>query len=70
MTWTDRLKAEVPLGDRAQFLTDLQALVAALRVGRDALPVTPLLQAHSDLAVAYMDDGVKKERARGALTPS
>lgn len=66
MTWTDRLKDDVPLADRAAFLTDLQAFVAALREERPPR-VTDLLIAHADLALAYLDDGPKKARAQDIL---
>lgn len=66
MTWNDRFKDEVPMAKRAKFLTDLQALVSSVRVGR-APVVTPLLQEYPDLALAYLDDGDKKEQARRAL---
>lgn len=65
-TWTDRLKAEVPLKERAKFLTDLQALIESLR--NDGTPrTTELLHQHSDLALAYIDEGPKKKRARAIL---
>ena len=66
MTWNDAFRAAVPLPERAQFLVDLQALVASVRVGRPPV-VTDLLRAHADLALAYLDDGDKKEQARSAL---
>lgn len=69
MTWADQLRREVPLELRAQFLTDLQALVASLRDGREP-KATDLLHRHPDLALAYLDEGVKKDRARRLLTPS
>lgn len=65
-SWTGRLKTEVPIPQRAAFLTDLQALVASLRNDQEPA-VTNLLRSHSELALTYMDDGPKKDRARVAL---
>lgn len=66
MKWNEQLKAEVPRSDIPTFLADLQALVAALREGREPR-ATPVLRAHAALALAYMDEGAKKERARALL---
>ncbi len=66
MTWNDDFRDAVPLEQRAQFLVDLQALVASVRVGR-APVVTDLLRGHAELALAYLDDGDKKNQARMAL---
>lgn len=64
--WRERLLREVPHGERAAFLIDVQALVADLREhGRPV--VSPLLRRHARLAIDYLDDGDKKERARRLL---
>lgn len=63
MTWNQQLKEEVPKADIPTFLSDLQALVAALREGREPVAST-LLHRHAELALAYMDEGPKKEQAR------
>lgn len=67
MSWADQLRAEVPLEHRAKFLNDLQSLVAGLR-NADPLPESELLARHAKLALAYMDEGPKKTRARQFLT--
>ncbi len=64
--WADRLKIEVRKADREEFLTDLQALIKALREGK-APQATPALRRHATLAIDYMDDGHKKEIARKLL---
>lgn len=66
MSWTDRLRDELPREERSAFLTDLQALVASLREDRTPA-ITPRLRAHAELALAYMDEGPKKQRARAAF---
>ncbi|MGB1585650.1 MAG: hypothetical protein ACPHID_01210 [Thermoplasmatota archaeon] len=68
MTWNDRLRRDVPKADIPTFLTELQALVAALREGRpwDAL-LTPLLHEHADLTVGYLDPGPAKNAVAEAL---
>lgn len=66
MSWTDRLRDELPREERAPFLNDLQALVASLREGRTPV-ITSRLLAHADLALAYLDEGPKKQRARAAF---
>lgn len=68
MSWADRVRSEVPMEDRAKFLTELQAFVAALRTDRGAQP-TPLLHTHQQLALDYLDEGPKKNRARALFTP-
>ncbi|MGB1697959.1 MAG: hypothetical protein ACPHK8_06135 [Thermoplasmatota archaeon] len=66
MTWNEQLKAEVPRTEIPAFLSDLQAMVSALREGREPR-ATSLLRAHAALALAYMDEGAKKEKARALL---
>lgn len=68
MTWNDRLRREVPKADIPTFLTELQALVAALREGRpwDDL-LTPLLREHPDITVGYLDPGPAKNAVAETL---
>lgn len=68
MEWRQRLKQEVPRDEIPAFLTDLQALVAALRDGVPWEPLlTPRLRAHASLVVAYLDPGPKRAAVEAAL---
>ncbi len=56
-------KEEIPA-----FLADLQALIAAMRDDQEwRSRLTPLLRAHAQLALDYMQDGPKKDAVRREL---
>lgn len=68
MAWRDDLRERLPRGEIPVFLTDLQALVAALREGRPWRPMlTPRLRAHPDLVLGYLDPGPARDAVAGAL---
>ena len=68
MAWRDDLRERLPRGDIPVFLTDLQALVAALREGRPwAQRLTPRLRDHPDLVLGYLDPGPGRDAVADAL---
>lgn len=68
MTWADRVRAEMPKQDIPTFLGDVQALVAALREGREwEHLLSPTIHRHRELALAYLDDGPTKDRVAKEL---
>lgn len=68
MAWPDDLRDRLPRQDIPAFLSDLQALVAALREGRpwrDLL--TPRLRAEPGLVLGYLDPGPARDAVADAL---